>query len=105
MNRPEEPSIGHHFVIGLLEIDLSIQMSHSLKAKRGVLAHVMNDLRKSYPLTIAEVGDHDVWGRAGLAAVTISNDSSVVESILNDAVRHLERSREVELVHFEIRLI
>ncbi|MBI3735059.1 DUF503 domain-containing protein [Candidatus Sumerlaeota bacterium] len=103
--RTEEPSTGHAFTIGVLELDLHLPLCHSLKAKRGILARVMNQLRKHFPVTVAEVGDHDVWGRAGLAAVTISGDPSVAESILNDAARSIERSREVELIHFEIELI
>jgi len=104
-SRPEEPSLGHHFVIGLLELDLLLPLSRSLKTKRGILARTMNELRKTYPIVVSEVGDHDVWGRSGLAAVTISNDPAVVERILNDAAHSLERSREVQLVHFEIRLL
>ncbi len=103
--RVHEPSLNHSVVIGLLELDLRIPLCHSLKAKRGVLARVMNQLRKEFPLVLAEVGDQDVWGRSGLAAVTISNESSTVESVFMGAVRCLEHNREIELVHYGVTFL
>lgn len=100
-----EPSLGHSFVIGLLEVDLHLPVCRSLKTKRGILARTMNHLRTHFPLVVAEVGDHDVWGRAGLAAVTLSGEASVIERVLNDAVEWIETSREVELVHHQITLL
>ncbi len=103
--RPDEPSLGHPVFIGLLELDLHIPLCHSLKAKRGILARIMNDLRKQLPIVIAEVGDHDVWGRSGLAATTLSGDESVVHRVFANAVKRIEASREVELLHHRVEII
>jgi uncharacterized protein YlxP (DUF503 family) len=103
--RSSQPSIGHDFTVGLIEIDLLLPECSSLKTKRGVLARVMNGLRKHYPISIAEVGDQDVWGRAGLAAVVISSDEAAARRILDDVAAALARSREVELLHHQIEVM
>jgi uncharacterized protein YlxP (DUF503 family) len=102
---PYEPSLGHHFTIGVLHLDLHLPGCHSLKEKRGRLARVMNHLRKVHPVVVAEVGDQDVWGRAGLAAVTLSSDRNLANKILEAAAATLARDGEIELLWHEIELI
>lgn len=100
-----EHSIGHPFTVGILHIDLHLPGCQSLKDKRGALARVMNHLRKTHPVVVAEVGDQDVWGRAGLAAVTLSSSRDLVSKIFEAVVRTLENDRDVELLWHEIELI
>ena len=100
-----EPSIGHPFTIGVLHVDLHLPGCRSLKEKRGRLAKVMNHLRKSHPIVVAEVGDHDVWGRAGLAAVTLSPDRNMAQRILEAAAATLARDHDEELSWHEIELL
>lgn len=101
----DEPALGHRFVIGLLEVDLRIPVCHSLKEKRGILARAANDLRRNLPVVVSEVGHQNDWNRAGLAAVTLSGRSNVVEGILDDVLSRLQGSREIELVHHAIQLL
>ena len=100
-----EASIGHPFTVGILHIDLHLPLCQSLKEKRGRLAKVMNHLRKKHPLVIAEVGDHDVWRRAGLAAVTLSGSRDLATRILEAAADTLADDGEIELLWHEIELI
>lgn len=104
-NLPFEPSIGHPFTVGVLHIDLHLPGCASLKEKRGRLARIMNHLRKTHPVVVAEVGDQDVWGRAGLAAVTLSSDRNLAGKILEAAAETVARDGDVELVWHEIELI
>ena len=104
-NNPQEHSIGHPFTVGVLHIDLHLPGCRSLKEKRGRLARVMNHLRKTHPIVIAEVGDQDVWGRAGLAAVTLSPARDLAQRILEAAAATLIRDRDEELLWHEIELL
>ena len=103
--QPLEPSLGHPFTIGVLHLDLHLPGCQSLKEKRGRLARVMNHLRKTHPLVVAEVGDQDVWGRAGLAAVTLSPDRNVAQRILEAAADIVARDGDIELLWHEIELL
>jgi uncharacterized protein len=100
-----EPSMGHPFTIGVLHIDLHLPGCRSLKEKRGRLARVMNHLRKTHPVVVAEVGDQNIWGRAGLAAVTLSPDRNLADKILTAAAETLARDGEIELLSHDIELL
>ena len=102
---PTTPSLGHPFTIGVLELDVHLPGCASLKEKRGRLAKLLTHLRNKHPISIAEVGDRDVWGRTGLAAVTISGDHDLVRRILDAVATTVAEDRDVELVWQEIELI
>jgi uncharacterized protein YlxP (DUF503 family) len=98
---PHEPSLGHHFTIGVLHLDVHLPGCRSLKEKRGRLARVLNRLRKRHPVAVAEVGDQDVWGRAGLAAVTLSSDHALAARILEGVTQTLLDDADIELLWHE----
>jgi uncharacterized protein YlxP (DUF503 family) len=100
-----EASVGHPFTIGVLHVDLHLPGCRSLKEKRGRLARIMNHLRKKHPVVVAEVGDHDVWGRAGLAAVSLSPDRNLASQILEAAAQTLAHDQDEELLWHEIELL
>ncbi len=100
-----QPSIGHTFTVGILHLDLRLLDCHSLKEKRGRLARVMNHLRKKHAVVVAEVGDQDIWARAGLAAVTLSNNRELVTQILEAVADTVHREPEVELLRHEIEWV
>lgn len=102
---PHEPSIGHSFTIAVVHLDLHLPVCHSLKEKRGRLARIMNHLRKKHPVVVSEVGEHNVWGRAALAAVTLSTDRDLANRILEAVADTIDRDGEVDLVRHEIELL
>jgi uncharacterized protein YlxP (DUF503 family) len=104
-NHYTEHSVGHPFTVGILHIDLHLPACHSLKEKRGRLARVMNHLRKVHPVVVAEVGDQNVWGRAGLAAVTLSPSRDLADRVLEAVAGTLMKEADVELLWHEIELI
>lgn len=108
MNQPRDThhfSTDHHFSVGILHIDLRLHGCKSLKEKRGRLARVMNHLRKKHAVVVAEVGDQQIWGRAGLAAVTLSTSEPLVTRLLEAVAETLGNEREVELVWYDIELV
>jgi uncharacterized protein YlxP (DUF503 family) len=102
---PFIPSVGHPFTVGILHLDVHLPGCHSLKEKRGRLARVINHLRKTHPIVVAEVGDQDVWGRAGLAAAALSTDRNLATRVLEAAADTLTRENEVELIYHQIELV
>jgi uncharacterized protein YlxP (DUF503 family) len=102
---PFVPSVGHPFTVGILQLDLRLPGCRSLKEKRGRLARAINALRKTHPVVVAEVGDQNVWGRAGLAAAALSTDRDLVTRVLEAVADTLAHQPEVELLYHEIELI
>ena len=89
-------------VIGILEVDLSIPMADSLKAKRMVLRSLKDRIRRSFNVSVAEVDDNDVWQTAGLAVVTVSNDKQFANQILSKVVTHIEGAHDLVLDDYRL---
>jgi uncharacterized protein YlxP (DUF503 family) len=102
---PHLRSVDHSFHFGVLQLDIRLPGCSSLKDKRGRLARLLNPIRKKYPVVIAEVGDKDIWGRCGLAAVTLNCDINLVSRILDQVADEMTGRPDVELVWQETELI
>ena len=77
-------------VIGLLEIELHLPDSRSLKDKRQPLRSILARVRQNHNVSIAEVAHQGEWQRAALAVVGVNTQRVPLERTL-DAIR-----REVE---------
>jgi uncharacterized protein YlxP (DUF503 family) len=77
-------------VIGHLSIELHIPGARSLKEKRMVLRSVKDRVRK-FNVAVAEVEHNDLWQRAGLSVVTVSNEEKHADQELAAVVNEIER--------------
>jgi uncharacterized protein len=78
-------------VVGLLSVEMFIPHAQSLKDKRMVLRGVKDRLKK-LNVAVAEVEHQEVWQRAGLGIVTVSNGRAHVDEVLAAAVDEIERT-------------
>lgn len=70
-------------VVGVLELVISIPQANSLKDKRRVLKSVKDKLRNHFNVSVAEVGDQDIWRSAVLGVAVVSADTSYANGILS----------------------
>ena len=77
-------------VVGLLSIELYVPGAQSLKDKRMVLRRLKDRLAK-FNVAVAEVDHHDLWQRAALGVVTISNAQAHADRELAAVVEEIER--------------
>ncbi len=76
--------------VGLLSIELFLPDAQSLKEKRMVLRAVKDRLKK-FNVSVAEVEHQQLWQRAGLGIVSISNTAELVDKTLDGALDEIER--------------
>ena len=76
---------------------LRIPDARSLKEKRMALRSLKDRLRK-LNLSVAEVGGHDRWGAAVLAATVVATDGAFADSVMSKADRMVEREHRVLIV-------
>src|SRR5438552_1757497 len=65
-------------VVGVLRLALLIRGARSLKDKRSALRRIIERVRARYNVSIAEVGDNDIWQRALVGVTAVANDRSFV---------------------------
>lgn len=91
--------------VGLLQLELSIPSSRSLKNKRRVLKSIKDRTRSKFNVSIAEVDDHDAWDRSILAVCCVSNDVRLCNEILSKVVNLLESNQEIELDDYHMEML
>src|SRR3954452_8373729 len=89
-------------VVGVLRLALVIRSARSLKDKRHALKRILDRVRARYTVSIAEVGDNDIWQRALVGVTAVANDRSFVNEVLDKVVRDTDQiaqiiNREMEI--------
>lgn len=92
--------------IGLLVLILQIPGCGSLKEKRGRLKPLLARLHSRFNLSAAEVDDLDIWGRAVVACVLVSNEAGRTRSVLQKAANWVEQEwLDLELEDYQIEML
>ncbi len=85
-------------VVGILQLDLMIYVSNSLKDKRSVSRRLMADLQHKFMASVAEVENQDLWNRLGLGLAVAGQDARQVERVLQSIEDHVAQFSEVEII-------
>src|SRR5206468_5595179 len=91
-------------VVGVLRLALLIRGARSLKDKRSALRRIIERVRARYNVSIAEVGDNDIWQRALVGVTAVANDRSFVNEVLDKVVRDVEMLGVADLVGREMEI-
>jgi uncharacterized protein YlxP (DUF503 family) len=89
-------------VVGILRLTLYIHGAASLKDKRQVVRKVVDRLRSRFNVSVAEVGDNDIWQRAVIGICAVSNDHSFVNEVLDKCAR--DAGNIAEIVNREMEI-
>lgn len=91
-------------VVGICQIRLIIQDTLSLKEKRRILKSILDRVRNRFPVSIAEVGDQDLWQSSLIGFCMVSNEQQIVHAAIDKVVNFIEDLclAEVNVFHIEI---
>ncbi|HHY62999.1 MAG: DUF503 domain-containing protein [Bacillota bacterium] len=84
---------------------LLIEGSRSLKEKKRVIQGMMARIRHRFNVAVAEVDCQDIWNKAQIGIVCVSNDSGHAHSILEAVARMIDLSPDVVLYSYEIEIL
>jgi uncharacterized protein YlxP (DUF503 family) len=91
--------------IALLRAVISIPDAHSLKDKRRVIKSFKDRTVNHMNVSVAEVGQQEVWNRAELAFVTVAAEKKVVEKRLSAIMERLESNQEWMLLEMKTEFL
>lgn len=83
-------------MIFYLEVECMMYDGHSLKDKRSVIKRIMAKLRNDFNVAVTELDYHDLWQRTKLGVVTITNERSHGEQIMQEVLRVIDTYSELE---------
>ncbi|MEN2464531.1 DUF503 domain-containing protein [Ornithinibacillus sp. FSL M8-0202] len=83
-------------MIFYLEVECMMYDGHSLKDKRSVIKRIMAKLRNDFNVAVTELDYHDLWQRTKLGVVTITNERTHGEQIMQEVLRVIDTYSELE---------
>jgi len=92
-------------IIGVLQFEISIDGASSLKDKRRVVNSIKDRLHREHQVSVAEVGNPEVFTVATLGLTMASSDARYCRSVLDKITGKLQRGRDFVLTDHRIELI
>lgn len=91
-------------IVGTLSLVIGIPEAFSLKDKRRVVKSLKDRIAQRFNVSVAEVGDLELYNRAELGAAMVGNDAGYVEGGLQQVVNFVQNDRRCVLDEFSIDL-
>ncbi|MFQ6618624.1 MAG: DUF503 domain-containing protein [Fidelibacterota bacterium] len=91
--------------IGLLQLELIIHNSRSLKQKRSITKGLKQNIRNRFNVSISEIDNFEKWGYTTLALSTVSTDSNSIYRIFNKIINFIEFNYDVDIVNESTELL
>jgi uncharacterized protein YlxP (DUF503 family) len=92
-------------VIGICYLDLVLRDNHSLKEKRRVVKSIIGRVKSKFNVSIAEVGNQDLWQSAQIGFCIAGNEKRFINSSLDKVIYFIEESSSAEIKHAEMEII
>jgi uncharacterized protein len=85
----------------VVQLELHIPASRSLKEKRAVLRPIVEGLRHRFQLSVAEVDYQDKWQRSLIGMAVVSDSYSHAVDVIDNVERWVWSKPEIEVTRFE----
>jgi len=92
-------------VVGVLTLDISIDGAFSLKEKRMTVNRIRDRVRRKFNVSIAEVGDNDLWNCACIGIAAVSNQQRHANQMLSKVVDFVRTIRDCEVEDYTIEFL
>ena len=86
-------------IIGVLNIELFLPASNSLKTKRFAINSLKDKLRNRFNVSVAEIDFTDKWQRSSLGIALVSNESKHIESIFEKILDQVYNDYRVQVIN------
>jgi len=78
-------------VIAFLTLEIHIEAAHSLKDKRHVVRSLKDRLRANFNVAVSELDHNDLWQRATIGVVSISDSRDYLQGLMANIEREATR--------------
>jgi len=86
-------------------IELHLPSPASLKDKRRILKSVIERIRNRYNVSIAEIGDHDLWQRAAIGVACVGRDRQSTLRVVDQVIGFVRQNPELEVIRHETQVV
>ena len=92
-------------LVATIQLELSIPWANSLKDKRRAVKSLKDKLGNRFNVSVAEVGDLEIWRSSVIGVAAVANDAQFLQSVAQKIVNFVEEFSEANLEDFAIEII
>ncbi len=92
-------------IVGVMEVDLRIDDSFSLKDKRRVLKSLIDKTKRNFNVSIAEVENNDILNLATIGVSLVTNSSRFADETFDKIIKFWEYNFNVEIIDLRRELL
>ena len=86
-------------------LELHLPAPSSLKEKRRILKAVIDRLRQRFNISVAEIGDHDLWQRAAIGVACVGHDRRHTQKMIDGAIALVRSNPEIQLLRHDVQVV
>ena len=91
--------------VGCCSIKFFLHGNRSLKEKRRVVRILKDRLKNKFNISVAEIGDQDVWQNLHMGIVAVNSDPKYLEGQMSRVVDAIERMHLAEITDHQTQII
>ncbi len=91
--------------VGCCSLKFFLHGNRSLKGKRRVVKSLRDRVRNKFNISIAEIGDQDVWQSLHIGIAAVSSDAQYLDGLLRQVVDFIDNLHLAEMTDCQIELL
>lgn len=91
--------------VGCCSIKFFLHGNRSLKEKRRIIRTIKDRLKNKFNVSVAEIGNQDVWQNLHLGIVAVGSDHKYLEGLLHQVVDAIDNMHLAEMTDSQIRVM
>lgn len=91
--------------VGICYVELNLDGCTSLKEKRRVLKSIIAKIKNKFNVSVAEIGNKDLWQRTTLGIACISEDSKFINQQLSKIIELINISPDANLIDYKLEIL
>jgi uncharacterized protein YlxP (DUF503 family) len=92
-------------VVGLCTVELHFPDAQSLKSKRRILSSLKTRLQGRFNISVAEIGENDLWQKSIVGIATVANEAGHVHQTLDHVLNAIRVNTSLELLRSQIEVL
>ena len=90
--------------VGCCSIKFFLHGNHSLKGKRRIVRILKDRLKNKFNISVAEIGDQDIWQSLHIGIVAVNSDPKYLEGQMNKVVDAIEKTHLAEVTDCRVQV-
>jgi len=92
-------------VIGCCSVKFYLHGNNSLKGKRRVIRAIKDRLKNDFNVSVAEIGNQDVWQSINLGIAAVGVDRAYIDGLISKVIDAIDRMNLAEIVDYKSEIL